>query len=192
MLSSCGAGENSWKSLGLQGDQPVDPKGNQPWILFGRTDAKAPILWPPDANSWLIGKHPDSGKDWRLQKEKRALEDEMVGWHHQFNGHELGQTPGDGEEQGSLECCSPWGLRKSDMTWRLNNSHSWNILLIFSWYFFHLYLTILHGISSGKYSRHSFNSTLHSHIGPGAEGEWHPLELCILHGFTWEWVHAPS
>ena len=73
--------------------QPVNPKGNQPWILFGRNDAKAeaPIFWPPD--SWLLGKDPDAGKDWR-QKEKRA---ETVGWHPQFNGHELGPTPGDSE-----------------------------------------------------------------------------------------------
>ena len=76
--------------------KPVNPKGNQPWIFIGRTDAEAPILWPPDVNSWLIGKYPDAGKDWR-QKEKRVTEDEMVGWHHQCNGHELGQTPGDGK-----------------------------------------------------------------------------------------------
>ena len=78
--------------------KPVNLKGNQPWILFGRTDAEAeaPVLWPHDANSWLIGKDPDTGKDWR-QKEKRVTEDDMVGWHHLFNGHDLGQTPGDGE-----------------------------------------------------------------------------------------------
>ena len=68
----------------------VDPKWNQPWIFIGRTDAEAeaPILWPPDANNWLIGKDLDSGKDWR-QKEKGMTEDEMVGWYHQLNGHEL-------------------------------------------------------------------------------------------------------
>ena len=66
------------------------PKGNQPWIFTGRTDAEAeaPIFWPPDGTSWLIGKDPDPGKDWR-QKEKRAAEDEMVGWHHRLNGHEF-------------------------------------------------------------------------------------------------------
>ena len=64
-------------------------KGNQPWILIERNDAEAEvsILWPPDANSLFIGKDPDAGKDWR-QKEKRVTEDEMVGWHHQCNGHE--------------------------------------------------------------------------------------------------------
>ena len=86
----------------------VNPKGNQPWKLTGRTDAEAPILWPPDAKSHLIGKDPDAGKDWR-QKEKGTTEDETVGWYHQFNGHEFGRTLGRGEGQGSLVCCSPWG-----------------------------------------------------------------------------------
>ena len=80
--------------------KPVNLKGNQPWILIWRTDAKAeaPILRPPDVKSWLIGKDPDSGKDWR-QEDKRGTEDKMARWHHWCNGHELGQTPGDGEGQ---------------------------------------------------------------------------------------------
>ena len=63
--------------------QPVHPKGNQSWIFIGRTDAEAetPILWPPDAKSWIIWKDPDAGKDWRPE-EKGTTEDEMVGWHH--------------------------------------------------------------------------------------------------------------
>ena len=71
--------------------QPVHPKGNQSWVFSGRTDveAEAPILWPPDAKSWLIWKDPDAGKDWR-QEEKGMTKDEMVGWHHQLNGHEFG------------------------------------------------------------------------------------------------------
>ena len=77
-------------------------------------------------NSWLIGKDSDAGKDWR-QKEKRATEDEMVGWCHQFNRHELGQTLGDGEGQRSLVCFSPWGCEKSDITWWQKNS---NIIFI--------------------------------------------------------------
>ena len=81
--------------------KPVNPKGNQPWTFIGRTNAEAPTLWPPDGNSQLIGKDLDAGKD-RRQKEKRVTEDEMVGWHHRCNGHELGQTPGAGEGQGSL------------------------------------------------------------------------------------------
>ena len=69
--------------------QPVHPKRNQHWIFIGRTyvEAKTPILWPPDAKSWLIGKDPDAGKDWR-QEEKGTTEDERVGWHHRLNGHE--------------------------------------------------------------------------------------------------------
>ena len=71
--------------------QPVRPKGNQSWIFIGRTDADAetPILWPPDVKSWLIGKDPDAGKDWR-QEEKGTTEDEMAGWHHRLNGYEFG------------------------------------------------------------------------------------------------------
>ena len=85
--------------------KPVSLKGNQPWILIGRTDAEAevPILLPPDAKRKHIGKDPDAGRDWD-QKEIRVTEDEMVEWHHQCNGQELGQTLGDAEGQGSLTC----------------------------------------------------------------------------------------
>ena len=95
----------------------VNLKGNQPWILIGRTDAEAeaPILWPPYTKSQCTGKDPDAGKDWR-QKEKRVVEDEMAEWHHWFNGHELGWTLGDGKGQRGLVCYSPWGLKESDMT----------------------------------------------------------------------------
>ena len=97
--------------------QPVNPKWNWPWIFIGRTDAEtdAPILWPPDAKSRLTGKDRDVRKDW-WQEEERVTEDEMVGWHHQLNGHEFEQTPGDGEGQGSLECYSPLGPKELDMT----------------------------------------------------------------------------
>ena len=97
--------------------KPVNPKGNKHWIFIGRTDveAEAPIFWPPDVKSWLIGKDPDAGKDWR-QEEKGRTEDEMVGWHHWFNGHEFEQALGDGVGQGSLESCSLWGRKESDMT----------------------------------------------------------------------------
>ena len=100
-------------------------KGNQPWILFGRNDAEAkiPILWPPDTNSWFIGKDTDVGKDWK-QKEKRATEDEMVGWHYWFNGHELRQTLGDSEKTGGLACCSRLGHEELDTTWQLNNKNN--------------------------------------------------------------------
>ena len=89
--------------------QPVHPKGDQSWVFIGRTEAEAPILWPHGVKSQLIGKDPDAGKDWG--QEKAVTEDEMVGWHHRFNGHESEQTPGDSEGQGSLACCSPWDHR---------------------------------------------------------------------------------
>jgi len=101
--------------------QPVHPKGDQSWVFFGRTDAEAetPVLWPPDVKNWLIGKDPDAGKEWR-QEEKWTTEDELVGWHHQLNGHEFEQVPGVGDGQGSLASCSPWGHNESDMTKQLN------------------------------------------------------------------------
>ena len=88
----------------------VNPKGNQPWIFTGRTDieVEAPVVWPPDPKSWLIGKDPDAGKNWE-QEEKGATEEEIVGWHHWLNGHEFAQTPGDSGGQRSLACSSPWG-----------------------------------------------------------------------------------
>ena len=81
MLLNCGVGEDSWEFLGLQGDPTVHSKGDQPWVFFGRTEAKAeiPILWPPHAKSWLIGKDFDAGRD-RGQEEKGTTEDEMAGW----------------------------------------------------------------------------------------------------------------
>ena len=101
--------------------QPVHPKGNQSWIFIGGTDAEAPILWPPDVKNWLIGKDPDTGKDWR-QEQKGTTEDERVGRHHWRDGHEVEQALGDSERQGSLACCSPWGRKESDVTERLNNN----------------------------------------------------------------------
>ena len=97
--------------------QPVNPKGNRPWIFIERTDAEAeaPVLWPPDAKSWLIRKDPDPGKDWR-QEEKGMTEDEMIGWHHRLNEHEFEQALGDGEKQGSLACCSPLSHKESYTT----------------------------------------------------------------------------
>ena len=116
-------------SLDCKEIQPVYPKGNQSSIFIGRTDAEAeaPILWPPDAKSWLIGKDLGAGKDWR--KEKRVTKDEMVGWHHWLNGHEFEQALGVDDGQGGLACCIPWGGKESDTTERLN----WSVLLfIFS------------------------------------------------------------
>ena len=90
MLLNCGVGEDSWESLGLQGD-PTSPS-DQPWLFIGRTDVEAetPVLWPPDAKNWLIWKDPDAGKDWG-QEEKGTIEHEMAGWHHWLDGLELGK-----------------------------------------------------------------------------------------------------
>ena len=113
-----------WKEVKL-----FNPKGNQPWILIGSTDAVAetPILWPPDVKSWLLGKDPEVGKDQR-QEEKGMTEDEMVRWHQWLNRHESEQTLGDGEGQGSLVCWSLWGHRKLDTT-ELN----WMVTIVSTW-----------------------------------------------------------
>ena len=128
-----------WKEI-----QPVHPKGNQSWMFIGRTDVEAepPVLWPPDAKSWLIWKDPDAGKDWG-QEEKGMTEDKMVGWHHWVNGHEFGWTPGVGDGQGSLECCSSWGLKESDMTEWLNWTDVW---------FRNCYLTLIYVYVENKYN----------------------------------------
>ena len=104
-----------WKEIQL-----IQPKGGQSWVFIGRTDeAETPILWPPDAKSWLIWKDPDAGKDWG-QEEKGITEDEMVGWHHRLNAHEFGWTTGVGNGQGGLACCSSWGRKELDTTEWLN------------------------------------------------------------------------
>ena len=105
--------------------QPVHPKGDQPWIFTGRTNAEAedPTLWPPDSKNRFFGKYPDAGKVWG-QKEMGTTRGEMVGWHHWLNRHELEETLGNGEGQGSLACCSPWGRQESDMAeWPNNNNN---------------------------------------------------------------------
>ena len=101
--------------------QPVHPKGDQSWMFIGRTDvaAETAILWPPHAKSWLIGKDPDSCRDWR-QEEKGMTEDEMAGWHRWLNGHEFGWTLGVSDGQGGLVCCDSWGHKESDTTKQLN------------------------------------------------------------------------
>ena len=101
--------------------QPVYPKGGQSWVFIARTDAEAeaPILWPPHAKSWLIGKDPDAGRDWR-QEEKGTTEDAMAGWHHWLDGRESEWSPGVGDGQGGLACCDSWGRKELDVTERLN------------------------------------------------------------------------
>ena len=120
--------------------QPVHPKGNQSWIFIGRTDGEteAPILWLSDVRTWLFGKDPDSGKDWR-QEEKGMTGDDIVGWHHRLDGLEFEQAPGVGDGQGGLACCSPWGHKELDMTDWLN----WTKLFIFILYNNSVYLFII-------------------------------------------------
>ena len=100
--------------------QPVHSKGDQSWVFIRRTDVEAetPILWPPDVKSWLIWKDPDAGKDWR-QEGKGMTESEMVGWHHQLNGHGFGWILAVGGGTGGLACCDSW-CKESDMTEWLN------------------------------------------------------------------------
>ena len=86
-------------------------------------EAESPILWPPNAKNWFTGKDPDAVKDWR-QKKKGTTEDDMVGWHHWLNGHGFGWTPGVGDGQGGLVCCSPWDCKESDTTEQLNWIHT--------------------------------------------------------------------
>ena len=103
-------------SLDYRAIKPVNPKGNVSWIFIGRTDAEAeaPILWPSDSKNWRFRKDPGAGKDGR--QEKKGTTDEMVEWHHRLSGHEFEQALGDGERQGSLVCCYPWGCKESDTT----------------------------------------------------------------------------
>ena len=98
--------------------QLFHPKGSQSWIFIGRADVEAEtsVLWPPGEKNWLIGKDTDAGKDWR-QEEKGMKEDEMVRWHHRLNGHEFGWTPGVGDGQGGLACCSPWSRKEVEHDW---------------------------------------------------------------------------
>ena len=114
-------GKTLQSSLDCKEIQPVHSEGDQPWDFFGRNEGKAEtlVLWPPHVKSWLIGKDSDVGKDWE-QEEKGTTEDEMVGWHHQLDGHKFGWTPGVGDGQGGLACCDSWGRKESDTTERLN------------------------------------------------------------------------
>ena len=109
------------KTLDCKEIQPVHSKGDQSWVFFGRNGAKAetPVLWPPHAKNWLIGKDSDAGRDW-WQEEKGMTKDEKAGWHHWLNGREFEWTPGIGDGQGGLVCCNSWDRKESDTTEWLN------------------------------------------------------------------------
>ena len=115
-------------SLDCKEIKPVNPKGNQSWIFIRRMELKPKLQYfdhlMQTADS---SKDPNAGKDWR-QEEKGMTEDEMVGWHHQLNGQEFRQAPGDGEGQGSRECCRPWGCKELDTTEPLNWTELWEKL----------------------------------------------------------------
>ena len=123
ILSNCGVGEDSWESLGLQGD-PTSPFWRRSalgflWKEWCSSWNLTPVFWLPHAKSWLIGKDSDAG--WDLgQEEKGTTEDEMSGWHHWLNGRESEWTPGVGDGQWRLACCNSWGRKESDTTERLN------------------------------------------------------------------------
>ena len=126
MLLNCGVGEDSWESLGQQGDQTGQSYRkstlNVHWKYWWWRWSVSTLVTRCEELTHF-GKDPDAGTDWR-QEEKETTEDEMVGWHHWLNGHEFEQTPGDSEGQGSLACCNPWGHKESDTTEWLNNSNS--------------------------------------------------------------------
>ena len=129
MLLNCGVGEDSWESLGLQGD-PTSPFWRRSALdFFGRNDAKAeaPVLWPPHAKSWLIGKDSDAGRNWG-QEEKGTTEYEMAGWHHWLDGRESEWTLGVGDGQGGLACCDSWCHKELDMTeWVIWSDLIWSL-----------------------------------------------------------------
>ena len=169
--------------------QPVHPKGDQSWVFIGRTDVEAetPILWPPDAKNWLTGKDPDAGKDFG-QEEKGTTEDEMVGWHHQLNGHRFRWTPGVGSGQGGLVCCSSWGRKELDTAERLNwiEGVNWTELKV------NRVLDIQEEISNGKFLynsgalRLSYGSQVIWEVLFLKIGNWVPRDTHLGESAKWE------
>ena len=145
------------------------PKGNQPWILFGRTDAEAELQYFGHLmQSRLLGKDPDAGKGWR--QEKGMTEDEIGGWHHQLNRHEFEHTAGDSEGQGSLVCCSPWGRRDSDMTEWPNNNETPFLILDISY--------LLTSESSESFTVGEGLYHISGHMEPTVNQTWFYSDLC--------------
>ena len=135
MPLNCAAEEDSWESLGLQGDQTSQSYRKSTLNIHWKDwcwSSNTLTTWCKERTHW---KDPDAGKDWR-QEEKGITEDEMVGWHHWLNGQEFEQTPGNDEGQGSLACCSPWGHKESDITEQLNNNCEMSQALKYFWLYF--------------------------------------------------------
>ena len=157
--------------------QPVHSKGDQSWVLFGRNDAKVetPVLWSPDAKSWLIGKDSDAGRDWG-QEEKWTTEDEMAGWHHWLNGREFEWTLGVGDGQGGLACCDSWGCKESDTTeWLI-----WSDLILPVINAIHIYCEIIENIQKQKIKiifSTTTRSCLHFSMGNLKEGIYGKISL---------------
>ena len=164
--------------------QPVHPKGDQSWVFLGRNDAKAetPVLWPPDAESWRIGKDSDAGRDWG-QEEKGTTEDEMAGWHHQLDGCEFEWTLGVGDGQGGLACCDSWSRKELDTTERLNWTEL-NIWLLLIWNKKILILPKWRGPWPTHYSRQceELGGHFSSFLEPGLKKKFPSLNLSF---FTW-------
>ena len=141
-----------YSPLDSKGIKPVNLKGNQSLILTEKTDAEAPVVWP-------IAGSLERPWCWeRLKAEgERVTEDEMVGWYHQINGYEVGQTLGDSEGQGVLVCCSPWGQKELDTTLQLNNSNTYwklNIVSTAQWFFkVKCLLTIIQAMKMERYQK---------------------------------------
>ena len=193
MLLNCGINKTLESPLDCKEIKPINPKGNKSWIFIGRTDAEAedPILLPPDVKSWLIGKDPDSGKDWK-QEEKGTAEDEMVGWHHRLDGHEFEHAPGVGDGQGSLECCSP--VAKSQ-TWLSNWTELWGLNQEFSTFY------ETEALDLGRGRTEFFSLGIPADLGERGEdtvwgvlagsdiyqGETNPLWACGKYSLTLHW-----
>ena len=152
--------------------QPLHSKGDQSWVFTGRTDSEAeiPILWPPHAKSWLIGKDSDAGRDWG-QEEKGTTEDEVAGWHHRLDGHEFEWTPRVGDGQGGPACCDSWDSKESDMTEWLNWTERGPDLHIFviSWphrplnpWFSFLFVIVILGLQIIRIQIKSYKTALYN------------------------------
>ena len=163
--------------------RPVNPKGNQSWIFIGRTDAEAeaPILWLPDVKNGLFGKDLDAGEDWRWEA-MGTTEDEMVGWHHWLDGHELEQAPGVGDGQGSLSCHGPWGCKESEMTEQLNwtelNCNKDSLWLLRRKLEGFWNLCAGNGVQSSYYKSECHNTPVKNQL---------PINVCSRHSVRFHW-----